>query len=94
VYIKRGIQGRFKQSSDDIGEQFSPGASLFDYTTNTVVTSSEDTNGVKGPEKGYSGTTTYSVGQPVTTTWSYQHQTRGGSERIGKYKHKNEYWGD
>ena len=25
VYIKRGVQGRFKQAADDIGEQFSPG---------------------------------------------------------------------
>jgi hypothetical protein len=25
VYIKRGIQGRLKQATDDIGDQFSPG---------------------------------------------------------------------
>ncbi len=25
VYIKRGIQGRMKQATDDIGDQFSPG---------------------------------------------------------------------
>jgi hypothetical protein len=25
VYIKRGVQGRLKSASDDIGEQFSPG---------------------------------------------------------------------
>jgi len=25
VYIKRGVQGRFKQAADDIGDQFSPG---------------------------------------------------------------------
>ncbi len=25
VYIKRGIQGRLKQASDDIGDQYSPG---------------------------------------------------------------------
>ncbi len=25
VYVKRGIQGRFKSAADDIGEQFSPG---------------------------------------------------------------------
>ena len=24
-YVKRGIQGRFKSSTDDMGEQFSPG---------------------------------------------------------------------
>ena len=25
VYIKRGVQGRMKQATDDIGDQFSPG---------------------------------------------------------------------
>ena len=25
VYIKRGVQGRLKQSADDIGDQFDPG---------------------------------------------------------------------
>ena len=25
IYIKRGVQGRLKQATDDIGDQFSPG---------------------------------------------------------------------
>lgn len=25
VYVKRGVQGRFKSAADDIGDQFSPG---------------------------------------------------------------------
>ena len=29
VYIKRGVQGRLKQASDDIGSQFSPGNTNF-----------------------------------------------------------------
>ena len=33
VYIKRGIQGRFKSATDDIGDQFSPS-----NTEETVVT--------------------------------------------------------
>jgi uncharacterized protein (UPF0333 family) len=33
VYLKRGIQGRVRESSDQIGEQFSPG-----YTTSNRVT--------------------------------------------------------
>ena len=33
VYLKRGIQGRMRESSDQIGEQFSPG-----YTTSNRVT--------------------------------------------------------
>lgn len=31
TYLKRGVQGRLKQASDDIGEQYSPG-----YTTGTA----------------------------------------------------------
>jgi len=33
VYVKRGIQGRLKSATDDIGEQYSPG-----YTTGTIIT--------------------------------------------------------
>ena len=36
VYVKRGIQGRFKSAADDIGDQFSPG--------NTNVTKTRATN--------------------------------------------------
>lgn len=35
VYIKRGIQGRFKSAADDIGEQFSPGNTNVIKTTGT-----------------------------------------------------------
>lgn len=38
VYIKRGIQGRLKSASDDIGDQFSPGNTRLNATT---VTSSQ-----------------------------------------------------
>lgn len=33
VYLKRGVQGKFRESSDQIGEQFSPG-----YTTSNLTT--------------------------------------------------------
>ena len=33
VYIKRGIQGRLKSATDDIGEQFSPGNTNARLTT-------------------------------------------------------------
>jgi len=41
VYIKRGVQGRLKQASDDIGEQFSPATSTSEYTTTIGSTSKE-----------------------------------------------------
>ena len=37
VYIKRGIQGRLKSATDDIGDQYAPGNT--NYTSVTVTTS-------------------------------------------------------
>jgi hypothetical protein len=35
VYIKRGLQGRLKSATDDIGEQYSPGNTNISATTTT-----------------------------------------------------------
>ncbi len=42
VYIKRGVQGRLKQASDDIGDQFSVGNTNV-TTTMTVSSTTRDT---------------------------------------------------
>jgi len=34
-YIKRGLQGRLKSATDDIGDQFSPGNTNYSKTTTT-----------------------------------------------------------
>lgn len=36
VYVKRGVQGRFKQAADDIGDQFSPGNTNVTHITTTT----------------------------------------------------------
>lgn len=41
VYLKRGIQGRVRESSDQIGEQFSPGYTVSNRTTYTYSNTSE-----------------------------------------------------
>ncbi len=41
VYIKRGIQGKLRSSTDEIGEQYSPGLTTGSYTTTTGTTSTE-----------------------------------------------------
>lgn len=41
IYIKRGIQGRLRSSSDDIGEQFSPGRTTSLYTYKSDYTALE-----------------------------------------------------
>ncbi|MDD4907725.1 MAG: hypothetical protein PHJ00_01525 [Candidatus Omnitrophica bacterium] len=38
VYMKRGVQGKLRDSTDQIGDQYSPG-----YTTGTVTTNTQST---------------------------------------------------
>ena len=42
VYMKRGVQGRFKESTDQVGQQYSPGYTTSDYTTTTNVAQTEN----------------------------------------------------
>jgi uncharacterized protein (UPF0333 family) len=46
VYLKRGIQGRMRESSDQIGEQFSPGYTISNRTTQTYTNTRETTDNV------------------------------------------------
>lgn len=63
AYVKRGLQGKIKESADQIGEQFSP-----EHTSGTITTSttSESTENV----------TIDSQGRPVTVSNSSQNQTQ------------------
>jgi uncharacterized protein (UPF0333 family) len=45
VYVKRGLQGRVKQATDEIGDQFSPTASTSTTIVNSVVNSTENVYG-------------------------------------------------
>lgn len=40
-YIKRGYQGKLKESADSMGQQFSPGHTTYDYTTTSTTDSTE-----------------------------------------------------
>ena len=44
VYIKRGYQGRLKESTDQVGQQYSPGYTNSNYTTTTNVAQTETVN--------------------------------------------------
>lgn len=44
VYIKRGLQGRMKSATDDIGDQFSPGNQNFLKTTTTFSQTRDTVN--------------------------------------------------
>lgn len=45
VYLKRGFQGKLKESADSMGQQFSPGYTTADYTTHNVTDSTETLSG-------------------------------------------------
>jgi len=45
TYLKRGIQGRVRESSDQIGEQFSPGYTTSNRTMSTFSNSTEVNDG-------------------------------------------------
>lgn len=66
VYFKRGVQGKLKQSADDIGSQFSPSSSNITVNTSSNVSSSENVGG---------GSLTGNT-LPSTNTTSNQNQTR------------------
>ena len=82
TYIKRGFQGKLKASTDDVGEQFSAGASTYDYNTRSGAVSGEVV--VAGADTASLG------GQAVTTARSEQQRT--GTEQVKEYNNVNEYW--
>ena len=41
VYLKRGWQGKLKESADSMGQQFSPGQTTTNYTTHSYTNSAE-----------------------------------------------------
>lgn len=66
VYIKRGIQGRLKSATDDIGDQFSPG------NMNVVVRTSTTGQTLQTFNSGVSRTNMLGSGEQTTTTTNAQ----------------------
>ena len=76
VYLKRGLQGRMRESSENIGTAYSPG-----YTTSSfVVTSNSGTTEV----------VTGGAAPTTTTTLTNRIDNRIGAEKVDVYA--NEYW--
>lgn len=77
TYLKRGVQGRMRESSDNIGEAYTPGYtdSAFDLTTTAATT--ETIVGVSG-------------GTGTRTTELSRADDRTGTENIPEYT--QEYW--
>ena len=66
VYMKRGVQGKLRESTDQVGEQYSAG------NTNSVYNTSIDMQ----------QTENMTAGGQVTTTIDRNRQTKTGSETV------------
>ena len=76
AYVKRGLQGKIKESTDQIGEQYSP-----EHASGTVATTvtTETTENV----------TIDSQGRPVTLTNSSQNQDQQTQNTVGALSQEN-----
>jgi uncharacterized protein (UPF0333 family) len=66
VYMKRGFQGKLRESTDQIGQQYSAEHTISSYTTNTNVAQTEDLK---------------ATGE-TTTTITQNTQTKTGNETV------------
>ena len=69
VYLKRGFQGKMKESADSMGQQFSPGYTQAHYKTSSYTNSTEEV----------------SKDQVTTTDIHKQETNRVGNEQINKF---------
>ena len=69
VYMKRGIQGRLRDSTDQVGEQYSAGHTTGVYTTTTNLNQTE----------------TMTAGGGVDTVINTNRQGKTGSEEIANW---------
>lgn len=69
VYLKRGFQGKLKESADSMGQQFSPGHTQSNYTTKSFTNSTE----------------TVSNRQETKTDIHLQETNRVGNEAVDKF---------
>ena len=65
IYMTRSVQGRLRESADEIGMQFSPTQASYKRIIDTSNSSSTETFGVVG-----TGFTSSVVGDPATVTTS------------------------
>ena len=83
VYIKRGVQGRLKSASDDIGDQFSPG------NTNVIATEK-----VNSKEKQRFGMDELGAAhQGVQSSKLTEKETTNSTMKAVVVHNDQEYWG-
>ena len=89
IYVKRGIEGRLKQSADEIGDQYAP----LNATTNITTTLTSDQNVISNQvelDKGGAPLLEYGVPVLGITSETTMDETtqRSGSEAFGKFEDK------
>lgn len=80
TYIKRGLQGRFRSASDDIGDQYSPGNT--NVVMNTVVSATQTetfTGGVSRTDITAEKTSVDGIQQIMNSDWEYYGVESSGS---------------
>lgn len=91
TYLKRGIQGRFRQNIDMIGDQYDPanttGDSTLSHVSNTTTITNTDTRDVvlTSCTSGYYCTSSTDTVQVTTSTSQthYDNTLRSGYEYVG-----------
>jgi hypothetical protein len=71
TYLKRGVQGRVRESTDNIGEAYSPGYTNSEFVLTSTSTTHETVEGAAGTSK---------------TELVDRTDTRAGSEAIPDYE--------
>ena len=69
VYMKRGMQGRLRESTDQVGQQYSAGNTTSEYVTKTELQQTEDMK----------------AGGETTTKIDVNKQTKTGSEKVADF---------
>lgn len=80
IYMKRGMEGRLKSTTDDIGEQFEAGNSTWTHVQGRTGTSIEST--ALGITNTYGGRAGTGGGGDTGTT---ENVTRRGNETVGNW---------
>jgi hypothetical protein len=90
IYIKRGTQGRLRQASDSMGEQYAPNSADSSITTTTVLNVTIDQELVQLKNGTVNLTDQY--GLPIygiNSTTNYNETTgRSGNEKLGQLENK------
>jgi len=90
IYIKRGIEGKLKETSDNIGEQYAPKNTTTDITNTSTSGQTQSDEIVNVAVPGVPGGINDSYGMPIystkSTVTSSANTTRSGSENLGEFE--------